>query len=82
MKVEKITTKPVKKFEPVTIQITFENSDELWEFYNLFNYSGIIDAVPNVNHEAIRSALGTVKDLACGRSWSIFIDTIKSKVNR
>ena len=39
MKVEEIPTSPVKKFDPVTITITFESEDELLEMYHRHNLS-------------------------------------------
>ena len=52
MKVEK----EAKEFEPVTIKITFETERELQDFYSIFNYTPIINAV-NIDDKTIRDLL-------------------------
>lgn len=56
MKIKRIN--PFKDFEPVTIQITFENADEITSFYCIMNYQPICDFLEKNGFDA-----GKVRDL-------------------
>ena len=43
-----------KGFKPFAIEITFESIKEAEEFYTVFNYSAITDALEYVDQQAIR----------------------------
>jgi len=46
-----------KKFEPVSIQITFETAKEMYEFYSVFNFCPIADFVKYCDTHLIRSSI-------------------------
>ena len=45
------------KFKPVDVRITFENADELGEFYALFNYTPITECLRHLDAYVIREEL-------------------------
>jgi hypothetical protein len=49
-----------RKFRPVTVHLTFEKINELFQFYAIFNFAGITEpTAENLNSFEIREAIKT-----------------------
>jgi hypothetical protein len=62
MKAKATRDKPPVTFAPVKVELTFETKEELMEFYSLFNYCPVTEAV-SLDDDSIRR---TIEDATVG----------------
>ena len=71
--------KPVdKKFEPVTIEMTFESKEEQEEFYSVFCYTPITDSLKFIDDTKIRKVLSTSE---YGKMFDRLTREIRKRIN-
>ncbi len=77
MQVKKSFSEP--KYKPVKLEITFDNEDEVKEFFTIFNYTPITDSLFHLNHAKIRSTLQPTNYYGV---FKRFGDTLREKMRK
>ena len=78
----KAKTKEVEQeFKPVTIEITFENEEEMKDFKSVFNYIPVCDIFERLDIDS--HVIGDA--IPCGRhtnvNWDGFVSRVKGESN-